>query len=468
MAISKVVYKESANATPVTWMDATSATASASDITAPKTAMLANGVLTTGTGGGGIVEPDEKDVNFYDYDGTRVYSYTAQEAQALTALPANPSHIGFTAQGWNWTLAEIKAQLTAVGGVVNVGQHYVTSDGKTEIDICLDDSNYLSPWLGIAVNGTVVVDWGDNSATSTMTGTSDSTVKTANHTYSSTGNYTIKITVSSGKFTFRNGGYVGILYIDSNTNYWNNPTYSSMITDIRIGSNAQIGKNAFSQCRNLTKINIPASLFVSSSDNIFARSPKIKFVVIPSGTTSILYNTFLNCAGLERVSIPASVDTFGESAFNSCFNLDNLTFPSGLTTINKSTFYYAQSMRKIVIPSGVTTVPVQYCYYCYKMRYMTIPNTVTTISDNAFCGPYSWEVITIPASVTSIGTQSFNALYGTKEIHFKGSTPPTLAASNSFGNFRPSCIIYVPTGSLSAYTSAQYYPSSATYTYVEE
>ena len=53
MAISKVVYKSSPSATPVTWMDATSATAAASDITAPKTAMLADGVMTTGTGSSG-------------------------------------------------------------------------------------------------------------------------------------------------------------------------------------------------------------------------------------------------------------------------------------------------------------------------------------------------------------------------------------------------------------------------------
>ena len=53
MAISKIVYKSSASATPVVWMDATSCTATAADITAPKTAMLADGVVTTGTGSGG-------------------------------------------------------------------------------------------------------------------------------------------------------------------------------------------------------------------------------------------------------------------------------------------------------------------------------------------------------------------------------------------------------------------------------
>lgn len=53
MAISKVVYKSSPNATPEVWMDATSATAEAADITSPKTAMLADGILTVGTASGG-------------------------------------------------------------------------------------------------------------------------------------------------------------------------------------------------------------------------------------------------------------------------------------------------------------------------------------------------------------------------------------------------------------------------------
>lgn len=53
MAISKVIYKSSPLATPETWIDATPATAAAADIVAPKTAMLADGVLTTGTGSGG-------------------------------------------------------------------------------------------------------------------------------------------------------------------------------------------------------------------------------------------------------------------------------------------------------------------------------------------------------------------------------------------------------------------------------
>lgn len=58
MAISKITYKSSPSATPETWMDATGATAAASDITSPKTAMLADGVVTTGTGSGGGLTVD--------------------------------------------------------------------------------------------------------------------------------------------------------------------------------------------------------------------------------------------------------------------------------------------------------------------------------------------------------------------------------------------------------------------------
>lgn len=53
MAISKIIYKSSAEATPEVWMDATMATAAAANIIAPYTAMLADGVMTTGTGSGG-------------------------------------------------------------------------------------------------------------------------------------------------------------------------------------------------------------------------------------------------------------------------------------------------------------------------------------------------------------------------------------------------------------------------------
>jgi len=45
-------------------------------------------------GGGAVME---NDVNFFDYDGTLLYSYSATDALALTSLPENPTHAGLTA-----------------------------------------------------------------------------------------------------------------------------------------------------------------------------------------------------------------------------------------------------------------------------------------------------------------------------------------------------------------------------------
>ena len=75
---------------------------------------------------------EEKDVNFYDYyDGTIVASYSAADFANLSALPANPSHSGLVAEGWNWTLSDAQTYVAANGGL-DIGQTYHTVSGYTE------------------------------------------------------------------------------------------------------------------------------------------------------------------------------------------------------------------------------------------------------------------------------------------------------------------------------------------------
>ena len=45
-------------------------------------------------------------VRFFDYDGTVLHEYDADDFLALSAMPANPTHTGLTSQGWNWSLAD--------------------------------------------------------------------------------------------------------------------------------------------------------------------------------------------------------------------------------------------------------------------------------------------------------------------------------------------------------------------------
>ena len=299
------------------------------------------------TGGGG---QSANDVNFRDYDGTIVASYSAADFAALAALPENPAHDGLTAQGWNWTLSDAKTYVAA-HGKLEIGQMYTTTDGKTRIHIELTEGR-LEPVLGLGVNGSVDIDWGDGSEHTTLTGTDvDVYVSTSPHTYPAAGKYVIALTITGDAKFLVNNKASGLLM-----------------------------KNGF----NATE--------------------------------------------------------------SRC---------------------YANAIKKLCIGNNMTSIGSNAFYYCYSLSAVTIPDSVTSIGDNAFQNCYSLSSVTIPDSVTDIALNAFNGCNGLAKITFCSDTPPAVANSYVFYGIPTDCKIYVPQGSLSAYTSAQNYPDSSTYTYIE-
>ena len=252
-------------------------------------------------GGGSLPSVSPKQVNFYDYDGTVLYSYTVAEAAALTELPALPEHDGLICQGWNWSLADIKA----MGRAVNVGAMYITDDGKTRIYITLHEGR-TSPMLGCCPNGTVTVDWGDGTEPDVLTGTSTSVVKwTPNHEYAAPGNYVITLTVD-GTMGFYGGSatnqYSGILRHSSGTD-GRNRVYHTAVQKVEIGSGVtSIGASVFNSCTALASITIPGSV------------------------TSIDTYAFRNCAALASITIPDGVTSIGGYVFRDCYGVHYYDF----------------------------------------------------------------------------------------------------------------------------------------------
>ena len=146
---------------------------------------------------GGGEEAIEGDVNFYDYTGFRVASYTITEAKALTALPTPPQHEGLRFQEWNWTLADIQGYNRQY---IDIGANYITTDGKTHIFSSVTENN-----VTITINaryGTISVNWGDGSAEDGYTYTTQAN-HSFTHTYTNVGIYEIVI----GFTTSQNGDY---------------------------------------------------------------------------------------------------------------------------------------------------------------------------------------------------------------------------------------------------------------------
>ena len=413
--------------------------------------------VTVNVSGGGGDAKAVKDVNFIDYDGTIVESYTTAEWANVSALPSNPSHTGLTAQGWNWTKAQIDTQLTSVGAPVWVGQMYVTTSGKTEIDIVLETGR-LSPYVGFAVNGTVSIDWGDGSTASTVTGTSLTTAKFTQHNYASAGAYTISLTVTSGSFALR-GTSAKALLSANNTTAAVNDVYANRVIAVRIGLGTTIlSAYAFQYCRSLETVTIPTNV-VTIAQNAMSYCASLKSLTIPNTVTTIGASMCQYCFSLGNVSIPNSVTKVGDYAFMSCYSLKEIVIPNSVTdtSVGISVCQTCDSLTTLRV--GSLSILSNAFASCQNLKDIKIANTVISIGASAFSNCTSYIRLTVPENVTSIGNSAFATDRGAVEIHFKSISPPTLGGSGVFTN--NSCTIYVPEESLSDYQAADQWSSVA-------
>lgn len=456
-----------------------------------------------------------KDVNFIDYDGTLLYGYTLEEMQALTALPDLPSHDGLTCQGWNWTLAGIKA----LGRDVTVGATYITNDGKTRLYIKITAEGRMSVplyWTQTVSDG-VSIDWGDGSTPQTFSGTG---AKNTTHTYAAVGDYIITLDPTEG-CTVSLGNW-------SSTHCVLGPTgstgkvYNNMLYKVEIGRGViGLHTGAFNNCYSLVSVTIPASV-IRIESYVFQYCYSLLSAVIPSGVTNIGNNAFAYCGLLSSVAIPDGVTGIGNYAFADCYSLDNVTIPNGVTsigasafsgcaitsilipdgvlTIGNSAFYYCRALASVTIPNSVTVIGDNAFYYCRALNDIELPSSVTSIGDGAFyyCCSLSNIVlptgiakigsnvfnycqslasITIPDGVTSIGSSAFNSCYslanvnvpsnvntlwgsafsycyGMSAYYFQSTEPPTLSNKNAFSGIPNDCVIYVPAASVDAYKTA--------------
>ena len=401
----------------------------------------------------------DKPVKFIDYDGTLVASYTLAETAALSALPACPTHTGLTSQGWNYTLAQLKTQATAMGGCI-VGHNLITNNGDTRIYIELD-TNSLSPTIGLCVKGTLTIDWGDETTPGTLTGTSLTTRKDLSHTYASTGEYTITITPSSGT-TFQapttgsSGTGTYILFDSSKGSTISSSNsgkiYSQSIKHIELGSGISTLSNyIFQTCVSLESISIPSTV-TSIGTSAFAFCYSLKSISIPSEVTSINIYTFQNCYSLKSVSIPSEVTSIGNYDFSYCFALELISLPSKVTSIATYAFQNCCSLKSLSIPSGVTSIGTYAFRSCYLFESISLPSEITSIGTYTFQNCYALKSISIPSKVTSIGNYAFSNCYALESVSL--SSKVTSIGTYAFQNCYVLKSISLPSGVTSIGTNA--------------
>ena len=407
--------------------------------------------VNVASGGGGGETPASaswKDITFIDYDGSVLYSYTLAEVQALTELPALPSHDGLVCQGWNWTLEAIKA----LNRPVTVGAMYITDDGATRLHIKIATVGRMTVplYIGQTVANGVSIDWGDGSTAETLAGTGN--VNTS-HTYAEPGDYVISLMPQDGCTLSFGDGSTSYCVIGSTGN--NGKVYCNMLQEVYVGKNVtSIDTSAFQTCSSLASITIPTGV-TTISNSAFRTCSSLASITIPTGVTSIGTSAFQTCYSLASITIPTGVTSIGTSAFQNCSSLASITIPTGVTTISNSAFIYCYSLASITIPTGVTTINVSAFNYCISLASITIPDGVRSIINSAFQNCYSLASITIPDGVKSIGTNAFGNCYGMRYYDFSACTAiPNLPSTNVFNNIPSDCQMLIPSSLYNNWKSA--------------
>ena len=226
-------------------------------------------------------------------------------------MPENPTHEGLTAQGWNWSLQDAKSYV-ANYGKLNIGQMYITSDGKTRLYFTVTkNNNSVELYLDLASDTELDIDWGDESEHTRWT--SDAGSSSQYHEYNSAGRYVIAIEVIAGEFYF-----------------------SQILSDIyemRIGNGV-----------------------TSISDNTFYDHDKLLSITIPNSVTSIGENAFNSCHALSLITIPNSVTSIGDYSFSDVYASLSITIPNSITSIGNYCFSGYSALSSITIPDSITSI----------------------------------------------------------------------------------------------------------------
>ena len=291
-------------------------------------------------------ESDGDDVIFYDYDGSILYSYSANKFLSLTEMPELPVREGLICQEWNWSFDNAHDYVSKYGKCY-IGATYITDDGKTRYYLTISEYTGMGVTINVQENSsaTVIVDWGDGSPTVEF-----GSKTYLSHTFSEVGDYCVTIDVLEGEILLGGGSnYNGAL----GSAYPTTPL--SACEKVEIGKGVKgFSKYALANNAKINCITIP-NTFTTLGLNSFNSDVSIKHVTIPRSVDAIPNSICSSCSSLISASLPDSIYTIGTSVFSKCFCLRNITVPIHVTSIDSYAFEDTY-ISDVIIPDGVTEI----------------------------------------------------------------------------------------------------------------
>lgn len=348
------------------------------------------------------------DVNYIDYDGTILYSYTAAQFIKLTAHPTAPTRAGLVFQEWNWPFADA-LEYVKTYGCCDIGATYTTNDGKTRLYIRIDSEDRLDITLNFkqTVAFGTSVDWGEgngNHTTETI-----NAITSLSNSYEKVGDYIITITVADG-------------------------------CEVILGGNAA-ARPLFSLTNNYGR----------------AYANILRKVEIGNGITGLSAYAFYYSYSLSSVTLPNTLNTFGNSVFRECRSIKHLSIPYQISNLGTHVCYSDDSIQTISLPPTITSMPSNAFINCFAFRRVVIPPLVITIAGSSLRALYCVTKMVFPNVVNSIAANSFTNNHSTLVLDFSHHTSivPTLENVNALSGMDTSNLkILVPSKKRAAWVTA--------------
>ncbi len=288
---------------------------------------------------------------------------------------------------------------------------------------------------------------------------------------------------------------------------------STNLTNVNIASGVKsICKNAFSDCKGLKTLVIPNSV-TTIEEAAFEGCEALTSISLPDNLTEITESMLSGCTSLQTLTIPETVTKIGETAFCYDENILRIALPDGVTEIGDNAFFDCMSMKDIylgkdlqvigedafefcealetmninegnalyatyegalynkemtkllflppanteeyIVPETVTELAMNCAVTNTKLRKLTISDNVETIGEGAFQTCTNLEYVVIGSGVKEVGEDVFFMDENIKEIHSRMTEPIAINDYFFWDVNCDSCKLYVPKGSLEAYSTAE-------------
>lgn len=382
---------------------------------------------------GGDERPDAplNDVMFIDYDGTCLFSYSAEDFLQLSEMPTPPEHDILLFEKWNHTRDEIVTQLQTTGAVI-VGALYLTKDEKTHVFIDIPEDNVtLHFFIGCYSTGQVhEIEFGDGEMfVGTMRG---SYTAICSHTYSTAGTYEVKFkyddTYPSYYTTMGRSGVAGPYFISTRSaNNTNGGTYvRAWIKKIYFGyqvTNNWCTSSGPAYLQNLECMSTHSRLTHSG----IGYMPYLKGLVLAQVTGSSG-----GIKSLKAISIPPKTYSFSTISGYTQTLIKKIVIPPNCVGYS-SGWASNQYAEEIIIGTGVTISEIS---YSGAKRIIFNDGIIIGTGSGYFDYNYYLEEVIFKGSPDKIGAKMFYSSSLLRVVDLSNCTSvPTLANTNAFSSY---------------------------------